>query len=111
MCDSARSLVDLFVDLHETMDLEIKGLLDLTTADHQAKLAKGIIAMANHGGGYPVIGFAERAGLSAVPATGRPASLKALDRDRVNGVSERYLSPWYIAKFFTSPRRMVPTTH
>jgi hypothetical protein len=29
MSESARRLTDLFVDLHETMDLEIKGWLDL----------------------------------------------------------------------------------
>jgi hypothetical protein len=93
MSESARRLADLFVDLRESMDLEIKGWLDLATTDHQAKLAKAIIAMANNGGGYIVIGFTERPGLSAVPAPGRPTTLKDLDRDRVNGVSERYLQP------------------
>jgi hypothetical protein len=43
MSDSVRRLADLFVDLHETMDLEIKGWLDLATADHQAKLANDLM--------------------------------------------------------------------
>src|ERR1700722_13929213 len=55
--DTARRLADLLVDPHETLDFEIKGWLDVSASEHQAKLAKGIIAMANHGGGYILIGF------------------------------------------------------
>jgi hypothetical protein len=93
MSETTRRLADLFIDLHETMDLEIKGWLDLTTPDHQAKLAKAIIAMANHGGGYVVIGFDERPGLPATPSPDRPCSLSGYNRDRVNGITERYLEP------------------
>jgi predicted HTH transcriptional regulator len=63
--DTARRLADLLVDPHETLDFEIKGWLDVSTPEHQAKLAKGIIAMANRGGGYILIGFDEVAGLPA----------------------------------------------
>jgi len=91
--DTARRLADLLVDPHETLDFEIKGWLDVSASEHQAKLAKGIIAMANHGGGYILIGFDEIPGLPAQPTAGRPASLAAYNRDRINGIVERYLDP------------------
>lgn len=93
MSETARRLADLLLDLQETLDLEIKAWLDLSTPDHQSKLAKGIIALANHGGGYIAIGFDERHGSSAEPAPNRPSSLKDYTRDRVNGIAEKYLDP------------------
>ncbi len=65
----------------------------MNSAEHQAKLAKAIIAMANHGGGYVVIGFDEEPGLPASSAPGRPASLASYNRDRVNGITDKYLEP------------------
>jgi hypothetical protein len=91
--DTARRLSDLLIDPHETLDFEIKGWLDLGTPDHQAKLAKAIIALANHGGGYILIGYEELAGLPAQPATGRPPTLSQYNRDRINGIVEKYLDP------------------
>jgi hypothetical protein len=91
--DTARRFADLLADPHETLDFEIKGWLDVGASEHQAKLAKGIIAMANHGGGYILIGFDEIPGLPAQPAAGRPASLAAYNRDRINGIVEKYLDP------------------
>ena len=93
MSGTTRRLADLLIDLHETLDLEIKGWLDLDKPDHQAKLAKAIIAMANHGGGYVVVGFVERPGLPAAPSPERPPSLANYNRDRVNGITEKYLEP------------------
>lgn len=93
MPDTARHLEDLLVDPHETLDFEIKCWLDLNAPEHQAKLAKAIIALANHGGGYIVIGFDERPGLSAQPSAGRPTSLANYTHDRINGIVERYLDP------------------
>jgi hypothetical protein len=93
MSETNRRLADLLVDVHEKMDLEIKNWLDFSTNEHQAKLAKAIIAMANHGGGYILIGFDERPGKTAVPSPGRPASLVGYDGDRVNGISEKYIEP------------------
>lgn len=91
--DTARRLSDLLIDPRETLDFEIKGWLDLSTPDHQAKLAKAVIALANHGGGYVLIGYEELAGLPAQPATGRPPTLNQYNRDRINGIVEKYLDP------------------
>lgn len=46
-------LADLLLDPREALDVEIKGWLDLAGSDeHKATLAKAILALANHGGGY-----------------------------------------------------------
>ncbi len=93
MSETTRRLADLLIDLHETLNVEVKGWLDLNSADHQAKLAKAIIAISNHGGGYLVIGFDEQPGLPATPSHPRPASLATYSHDRVNGIVEKYLEP------------------
>jgi predicted HTH transcriptional regulator len=53
-------LSDLLLDLREAQDAEIKGWLDLRgNEEHKATLAKALLALANHGGGFVVIGFTE----------------------------------------------------
>jgi predicted HTH transcriptional regulator len=93
MPETANRLADLLIDPHEAPDLEIKSWLDISAPEHQAKLAKGLIALANHGGGYIVIGFEEAAGYAAQPSAGRPQSLATYNRDRVNGIVEKYVDP------------------
>ena len=43
----------------ERLEVEHKDWLDLRDARHRAVLAKAAIALANHGGGYIVIGMVE----------------------------------------------------
>ena len=52
-------LGDLLAEPREALDVEVKEWLDLTNNDHRALVAKEIIALANHGGGYLMIGFEE----------------------------------------------------
>jgi len=44
-------LQDLLLDPKESLDVEIKGWLDLNDNTHKSVLAKALIALANHGGG------------------------------------------------------------
>jgi hypothetical protein len=60
-------LNQLVVEPRETLDAEVKEWLDLASNDHRALVAKEVIALANHGGGYLVIGFEERADGSFKP--------------------------------------------
>ena len=53
-------LDDLINEPRETLDVEVKEWLDLTDNDHRAMIAKEVIALANHGGGFLVIGFSRR---------------------------------------------------
>lgn len=76
----------------ESLEIELKGWLDLDTREAQADLAKALIALANSGGGFVVIGFAEDAG-SVAPAPHRPPSLELYSQDRIGGIVERYAEP------------------
>jgi hypothetical protein len=53
-------LDELLAEPREALDVEVKEWLDLTNNDQRATVAKEIIALANHGGGYFVVGFLER---------------------------------------------------
>ena len=52
-------LDELIKEPRETLDVEVKEWLDLADNDHRAGIAKETIALANHGGGYIVVGFKE----------------------------------------------------
>ena len=47
-----RRLNDLILAPSEDLDVEVKGWLDLSTGEHKATLAKALLALANHGGGF-----------------------------------------------------------
>ena len=89
----ARRLADLLVDPHETLDVELKGWLDIVgNNDHKALLGKALIALANHGGGFLIIGF-EGTDRGVVPAANRPANLAAYTPDTVNSIVLAYAEP------------------
>jgi predicted HTH transcriptional regulator len=70
-------LDDLINEPRETLDVEVKEWLDLTDNDHRSMVATEITALANHGGGFLVIGFEERADGTFEPSPGRPTNLDA----------------------------------
>ena len=57
---SIEELQPLIIEPREALEYEYKDWLDLTSNEHKATLAKAAIALANHGGGYIVIGFKEQ---------------------------------------------------
>jgi len=87
-----RQLDALVVHPHEDMEVEIKGWLGLDAAEAKAVLAKAILALANQGGGFVVIGFTEDAG-RWVPDSPRPDSLSAYSQDTINGIVQHYAEP------------------
>jgi predicted HTH transcriptional regulator len=92
MADDERRLGDLLREPRETLDIEIKDWLDLTNRSHQALVAKAAIALANHGGGFILVGFS-RTGDYFVPGAGRPQSLAMFNQDAINGIMHRYAEP------------------
>ena len=86
-------LAGLLSDPREAPDVEIKGWLDLDrNGDHKATLAKAILALANHGGGYVIIGLTETdAGFTT--DSGQPGTLDAYSQDDVNGIVHHYAEP------------------
>jgi hypothetical protein len=85
-------LQDLLAYPREGLDVELKGWLDLSVEEARANLAQAILALANHGGGYIVIGFAEKQG-NWIPAKPRPKALNDFSQDSINGIVQRYGDP------------------
>ncbi len=90
---SRQRLADLLVDPRENLDLEIKNWLDLR-GDNEAKatFAKTALALANHGGGFIVLGLTETA-QGCVEAEGRPVTLDSYGQDLINGIVQYYADP------------------
>jgi hypothetical protein len=84
---------ELLAELREALDIEVKEWLDLTNHDHCAIVAKEIIALANHGGGYLIIGFEELKDGSFAPANPRPVNLDAWAQDAIQSIVAKYLDP------------------
>jgi hypothetical protein len=93
MVSTARRLADLLIDPHETLDVEHKEWIDIVgNNDHKAVLAKALIALANHGGGFVIFGFSETQDGLAVAAQ-RPQNLAAYTPDTVNAIAIAYADP------------------
>lgn len=93
MASSNADLDELLLEPREALDVEVKEWLDLTDHRHRALLAKEIIALANHGGGYIVVGFRELADGTFEAATPRPANLDAWAPDAVQSIVAKYVDP------------------
>ena len=53
---------DWLISPTETLDFEVKSWLDLSDAEARGTVAKAMIALENHGGGFLLIGFNEDQG-------------------------------------------------
>lgn len=91
MAIDAQQLQQLVERPSERLDVELKSWLDLSENGPRGTLAKGLIALANHGGGVAIIGF-DTAGH---PAPNRPTNLAAYSQDAVNDVVDRYADPGF----------------
>ena len=82
-------------NLQESLDVEVKNWLNgLQTNDDKARLAKEIIALANHGGGYIFIGFEdedENGYHNAIAPAENEAD--AFTQDVVSSIVERFAEP------------------
>lgn len=86
-------LSELLADPREALDIEIKAWLDLSTNDHKSVLAKEVIALANHGGGYVIVGFDEQSDGGFKAGVQRPANLDQWSQDAVQSIIARYCDP------------------
>ena len=87
-----RSDLDLIIsEPREDLAVEYKTWLDLAQEVNKATLAKACIALANHGGGFLVLGFDEQGGtLESIPC---PATIRKITQDVINSVIRRYAEP------------------
>ena len=92
MASEFRQLERLLQYPNEDLDKEYKNWLDLSDRDGQANLAKALIAIANHGGGYVIIGYSDENSI-LIPTEPRPPNLTQYSQDRINGIIQRYADP------------------
>lgn len=87
---TTEELQPLLREPREDLATEYKNWLDLDKNEDKAVLAKAAIALANHGGGFIILGFEDQ-GHQLVPVA-RPASIPEVSQDAVNGVIRRFAS-------------------
>src|SRR5690349_11716866 len=76
----------------EDLSTEIKDWLDLGQRTVRADLARELIALANHGGGYILFGFSEA--VSGWPPSGpNPHDPKFYAQDEINNVLKAHAEP------------------
>jgi predicted HTH transcriptional regulator len=89
MRDGAMELERLILEPVETLEVEYKEWLDLRNNPHRAKLAKELIALANHGGGHVVIGFSD----PEMTSRPKPDDYDYVTADYINGIVAAYAEP------------------
>lgn len=87
---------DWLISPTETLDFEVKGWLDLSEAESRGTVAKAMIALENHGGGFLLIGFTEDQG-RLIPDPNRPASLSQYGTDEINAIIKKCAEPSFHA--------------
>lgn len=83
---------DWLLNPRETLDFEVKQWLDLDEPEAQGLLAKALIALENHGGGFLLLGYREENG-TLVPDVNRPNSLDAYSTDALNAIVKKRAEP------------------
>lgn len=87
-----RQAESLLAHPREDLDVEIKGWLDMSDGIASADLGKALLALANHGGGFVLIGLQESDG-QWEEAAGRPSELGVYSQDAINSIVARYAEP------------------
>ncbi|MEX8193583.1 AlbA family DNA-binding domain-containing protein [Comamonas guangdongensis] len=84
---------DWLLSPRETLDFEVKQWLDMSDAESQGVVAKALIALENHGGGFLLFGYKENDDKSLSPDQNRPASLEPYLTDALNAIVKRRAEP------------------
>lgn len=108
---SREDLLPLITEPREDLAYEYKYWLDLMSKDHKDKatLAKAAIALANHGGGFIVIGFAEQG--QTLESRPRPEEIPEITQDSVNAVIRRYADPEFHCEVYEVPHSGTGVSH
>lgn len=84
---------DWLLSPSETLDFEVKQWLDMTDAESLGIVAKALIALENHGGGFLLFGYKEDATKKLVPDMARPPSMEPYLTDAMNAIVKRRAEP------------------
>ena len=106
---SIEDLRPLIIEPREDLAYEYKDWLDLTLKEHKATLAKAAIALANHGGGYIVIGFAEQG--QTLESRPCPEEIPEITQDSVNAAIRRYAEPEFHCEMYNVPHPNTNVLH
>jgi hypothetical protein len=87
-----RQLLQLLDFPREDIATEIKTWLDLSIREVRANLAKDLLALANHGGGFVIFGLEERSS-GWTPAGACPFDLDNYSQDEINSIVLRHADP------------------
>jgi hypothetical protein len=87
-----QQLVELVDYPRETVSIELKEWMDLGDSEVRAHIARELLALANHGGGFLIFGFAD--GEESEPKPLEPIQdLTTYSQDAINSIVERYAEP------------------
>lgn len=84
---------DWLISPRETLDFEVKQWMDLNDAESQGLVAKALIALENHGGGFLLFGYREGENKSLEPDPNRPSTLDSYTTDAINAIVKRRAEP------------------
>jgi hypothetical protein len=84
---------DWLLSPNESLDFEVKQWLDMTDAESHGIVAKALIALENHGGGFLLFGYKEDATKKLVPDPARPVSLEPYLTDAMNAILKKRSEP------------------
>ena len=104
--------LDRFVNYpREDLDVEYKDWLKWKTEKGKAIIAKAAIALANHGGGYLILGFKEREQDRSLESNPRPQDFPEVTQDSVNGIIRRYADPEFQCQMHYVAHQTTGTSH
>lgn len=84
---------DWLLSPSETLDFEVKQWLDMTDAESHGIVAKALIALENHGGGFLLFGYKEDTTKKLIPDPARPASMEPYLTDAMNAILKKRAEP------------------
>ena len=84
-------LLPLLSEPREDLAVEYKTWPDLGQEKDKANLAKACIALANHGGGFLVLGFEEVG--DSLSSVVKPEGIGEITQDAINSIVRRYADP------------------
>jgi len=92
-----KEIQDLVDQPVETLHVELKEWIDLSDKVARAKTARHLAALANHGGGYLIVGIRDDRSLDE---SQHPGELSRFSQDSIAGVIDRYLAPAFQCDVF-----------
>lgn len=86
---------DWLLNPTESLDFEVKQWLDLNDPEARGAIAKALIALENHGGGFLLIGYKDNGSGRLEPDENRPVNLDVYNTDAINAIVKKCAEPGF----------------